>query len=287
MNDYPDKLSIHNPSAEIPMARPIPREQVETTQAGASALNPQMPPDLSPVKAIAEIIFGVVAGIFGLILAGIFFPSEEQWGNWLPLIESFCVGVCVMLACFAMVLANGHSLHSIGWHTRAFGANVLVGIGGLFCTYIVLMALGSFLLFYFPEILDEATKTQKTIQETFPKMSFGVIVLLMCFVSLWEEVAFRGFLLTRLYALCRRWWLSIVIMAVMFGGAHVYEGVLGIAGTALLAVAMSILVALRKSLVPALTFHLIHNVLVLEMLQHQPDMFQQPAASLISFLRIG
>jgi hypothetical protein len=280
MNQDFDHTSSSRHSDDIPVARPIPQKQTMAPSPRGSDLNPQMPPDLSWPRAVAEIILGGVALLFGMLLTGIVVQSPEQAGKWLPLINSLCMGGSVMLACFAMVLANNHSLRSIGWHSDDFGKNVAIGIGGLLVTYLLGGILLALTLHFFPSIKEEAVETQKRVKETFPEMSFSIAIMVMLFVAIWEEIAFRGFLLTRLYAICGRWWLSILVMAILFGIAHSYEGSFGIAGTAGLGVAMSILTAWRKSLVPAMTFHLIHNTLAIQALKYELALDEQPAAFL-------
>jgi membrane protease YdiL (CAAX protease family) len=77
---------------------------------------------------------------------------------------------------------------------------------------------------------------------------------------MWEEVVFRGFLLTRLRAIFRTWWLAVPIGSLLFAAAHLYEGVLAVVVIGWLAFAMAILFVWRRSLVPCLVLHWLHNV---------------------------
>ena len=93
------------------------------------------------------------------------------------------------------------------------------------------------------------------------------MIALMTFVAIWEEIAFRGFMLTRLQSIFRRWWLTIPIGAVLFGFGHGYQGPLAIVQTMLLGIVMGVLFWWRKSLVPGIVFHLLNNVMAFLMLK--------------------
>jgi membrane protease YdiL (CAAX protease family) len=118
-----------------------------------------------------------------------------------------------------------------------------------------------------PEILTAEPESAQAIRETFPRMSLPALMLMMTFVAIWEEVVFRGFLLTRLRALVGRWWLAIFIGAILFSFGHIYQGLLGMFVTFILGLILGALFVWRKSLVPGIVYHICQNVLAFQMTQ--------------------
>jgi len=189
--------------------------------------------------------------------------ADPRWAN---IAAGVGPGIVVAIVCFFIVLVSRYKLDSIGWTTKRFAANVGIGLLALAATYLVLTQLTIATVICYPELLTEQPAAQQAIEETFPRMSLLAVLILNALVVFWEEVVFRGFLLTRLQALVRRWWLTLLIVAVLFGAVHHYEGALAMVITAGLALVMGGLFVWRKSLVPSMTFHVVHNVLIFQLL---------------------
>jgi uncharacterized protein len=88
------------------------------------------------------------------------------------------------------------------------------------------------------------------------------ILPLAIFVGFWEETVFRGFLLGRFRAafgatdsLSKRDVWAVVLTAVLFGGAHGYQGVLGVMQTSVIGITLGLLTVWRKSVWPAAIAH--------------------------------
>jgi len=67
--------------------------------------------------------------------------------------------------------------------------------------------------------------------------------------------------LTRTFALLRRWWLAIPVASVIFGLPHYYQGPVAVVFTTILGAIMACLFVWRRSLVPAITLHWLHDVI--------------------------
>lgn len=88
------------------------------------------------------------------------------------------------------------------------------------------------------------------------------VVPLALFVGFWEETVFRGFLLGRFRAafavtgtLGKRDVWAVLLTAALFGGAHGYQGALGILQTTLIGITLGLLTVWRKSVWPAVIAH--------------------------------
>jgi uncharacterized protein len=163
-------------------------------------------------------------------------------------------------------LGRAPLLPTVGW-----------GLLGLLAVYIsqaviVGALLGTGALAWLPALdvtghLDD----KKRLAEQFNVLPLASVVPLALLVGLYEEVLFRGFLLSRIGVLLdvdpiapteptsrqqrRRVALAVLVTAVLFGAGHAYQGALGVAQTTIAGLGLGALVAVRRSLWPAIVAH--------------------------------
>lgn len=165
-------------------------------------------------------------------------------------------------------LGRTRLLPALGW-----------GIVGLLAVYIsqaviVGALLGTGVLAWLPSLdvtghLDD----KKRLAEQFNVLPWASIVPLAMVVGFYEEVLFRGFLLTRIGVLFDvdpiegapmaqrgRVVLAVGVTALVFGAGHAYQGGLGVAQTTIAGLGLGALVALRRSLWPAIVAHTLIDV---------------------------
>ncbi|GEM_PF-696118 len=259
-------------SVPVPMARPVGLPGVMTGgavlameyAAGPLGPSPEPPtwyPRMSVLRAIVELLLllpALVVGAFGGYLVGAMIqPGDARW----PLMATnLGMGVVSLAAVVIMLLVARQGGGSIGWTARRLGHNVLIALGALLGFYVVLYSgiLAAYVVS--PRLLDGAPAAQRAIEQALPPLPMVQVVVLMIATVLWEEVVFRGFLLTRMRAVFRSWWLAVPIGSLLFAVAHYYEGVLAMVVIGLLALLMSILFVWRRSLVPCLVLHWLHNI---------------------------
>jgi len=267
-NGDPIEIGGAEPSpwpGEIPFARPVCVETTLVPPAGDT-----WPPTMSRLRALIELLILIPAAILGLVAVAvpliIIKPADTRWYN---VFSSVGMGCGALSACIVMMLISRQKPASIGWTSRNLGINVGLGVAAMIATYAGRLVILVPLSLIFPQILDQAETAQNAIEEAFPPMTFLWIVLMMTFVVTWEEVVFRGFLLTRLQVVFRRWWLTVTTGSLVFGVIHGYQGILAMALITGLALVMSLLFVWRRSLVPSMVVHWMNNVgvvLVLEAL---------------------
>ncbi len=241
---------------DIPFARPV---NVET--ALSPPADDAWPPTMSRLRALIELLILIPAGFLGLVVVAVpifmINPADTRWHN---VFSSVGMGCGALTACVVMMLIARQKAASIGWTRRDLGINVGLGVAAMIATYVARFAILVPLSLVFPQLLEEAETAQNAIEDTFPPMSFLWVVLMMTFVVIWEEVVFRGFLLTRLQTVFRRWWLTILAGSLLFGAIHGYQGILATALITALALMMSLLFVWRRSLVPSMVVHWLNNV---------------------------
>jgi membrane protease YdiL (CAAX protease family) len=97
---------------------------------------------------------------------------------------------------------------------------------------------------------------------------FPGVTAMMFFVGVYEELAARGFLLTRCRAALRGTWAPVLLSALLFGLGHVYQGWIGVAQTALIGVILAAFTVRWGTLWPAILAHAGLNTLSLLLMRH-------------------
>lgn len=243
--------------AGVPLARPV----------GDPCFLPYAPaePDrrLSALRAGIELLLvipmAILGAVIGYLLTYSWNPADQRW---LHIGDSLGLGSGGALGCVFLVLLGRRKLDSIGWTSRKAATEAGIGIICLVGIYALMIAVAFAIVAHDPSILDTPSAAQQAIEASFPKMSFAAMLLFCLFVAVYEEIVFRGFLLTRLHAIVRRWWLAVAISSLVFALLHLYEGPLAVGMIGLLGLVLGSLFAWRKSLVAPITCHLIHNMVV-------------------------
>lgn len=261
------------PPDAVPIARPIilpadtclcvpglARGGVVPAIGYAAAGSPWYP-QMSLLRAVGELLLllTILVGgaVGGYILGSSAEPGDDRWQG---MAANLGMGLMGLIAVPAMLLWARQPGASIGWTSRRLGLNALVGLGSLILFYVVLYSGLLAACLAFPELLDGTNTAQKAIEQAVPPLPMAQMMLLMIVTVLWEEVVFRGFLLTRLRAIFNTWWLAIPFASLLFAVAHFYQGALAVVVIAWLALLMSLLFVWRRSLVPCLVLHWLHNV---------------------------
>lgn len=141
-------------------------------------------------------------------------------------------------------------------HWRAWPA-VVVGAPSLLVLALGLAELVNTWLFPVPDQLIEAFGESLTPDIPFWQLVFFVTIM----PAVFEEIAFRGVLLSGLRKQLRRPWAAVLVSALVFGVFHV--SLFRIAPTALLGVALAVVVVRTGSIYPAMLWHFLNNFLAL------------------------
>lgn len=149
---------------------------------------------------------------------------------------------------------------TVGLTGARIGVNLLLGpptaaAGAGTHLFLVLM-----LMIIEPGMQYLAEENSVLISEMLPRMHPAVMIALMIVVGFYEELLFRGFLLTRLRKATGSWWIAVVVSSLVFAAPHMAEQadfmVVSLFG---LGVVFSVVTIWRKSLVPAIVGHAIFN----------------------------
>jgi len=218
---------------------------------------------LSAIRAVVEIVlvipFAFVGGVAGVLIAKACAPADERW---IDIAFTMGLGGGGALACTLLVWLGGRKLNTIGLTTRSLPLDLGIGVASLAGMWFMLILCSVFIAFWFPSVLEKQSEAQQAIEAAFPRLSLLQMFILCVCVAAYEEIVFRGFLLTRLHAIARRWWLVVPIGAVLFGSLHLYEGPIAVSVVTVLGLVMGVLFLWRKSLTAPIAMHLLHNFLM-------------------------
>lgn len=269
-----------SPSPSLPQVRAIPCDSSEVPVCYAQSIpyarairldlvtgepwsREQWPVLIPRWRAALELLGPLLGGIatfwLGMILLQFVHLPDHRWAG--PASSVF-MGSGAMLGCFIVLAITRQSPRRIGLTSTNFWADVAIGIGAILVLYAILFTVVSILVIFWSELAEQESAAQKAIERSFPPLSLALLIPMLIFVGLWEETVFRGFLQTRLYSIFRRWWITIALASVFFGVIHGYQGPFAMFMVSVLAVIMSLLFVWRRSLVPAITFHTLHNLIM-------------------------
>jgi membrane protease YdiL (CAAX protease family) len=184
-----------------------------------------------------------------------------------PLESVLLTGGLLLLPVVAFSMRDGGWCESLGlkglpW-PRLVGASAAAVIGGY-----GLNVVASLLFLLVRHLTGGAAELAASRAAWMAKLSdvpTSLIVPMVLFVGLWEELVFRGFLLGRLRGALsagvapgserRRDFVAAAVLSLLFGLGHAYQGLLGVLQTTLLGFVLSLLVLWSGSLWPAVVAH--------------------------------
>jgi membrane protease YdiL (CAAX protease family) len=221
-----------NPSpGDPPLARPF-----------VAAPTPIAPPTRGRDAAQIFLIFAALAAWLILYDALALGPRLENLASGAGLIANVLGNGLVVLTLIAVFLRRGgESRHALGlspllsWREVALGLFAIIPCyaANLFITFAYLVTSGM--------DLTDVSRDKLATAEMLSPIPVAMIVPLAVFIGVYEEIMFRGFLLSRLRRLfgvapdarawCARLVAAVLVSAILFGLIHFYQGPLGMAQT--------------------------------------------------------
>lgn len=185
-------------------------------------------------------------------------------GSDLPWLLLNSLGVMALIA--AILAANGQSARHIGLDRSILGRELLLGIPALFGAYashIVVSVPIGIAITVLKMGGNQAAQRVGAVQGLVSGVSFWQLVPTLVIMALFEEVVFRGFLLPRVRWMTGHWWLAVVLVQVLFGLGHSYEGTIGMLQTTMLGVYFSVVFLWRRHLGSVVVAHAAFNSVML------------------------
>lgn len=167
-------------------------------------------------------------------------------------------GALLVALLFLLLRADGQRLASLGLVRAGATRELLLGVLMLFGAFAVqvVVAIPVGLIGMATGILgrENAQRTQSlgliANQSSIVEFALAAVV-----ATAFEEIAFRGFLVPRARKVVGSWPLAVVLVSLIFGLGHLYEGPLAIIQTAFLGVYFAAMMLLRRRLIGPIMAH--------------------------------
>lgn len=241
-------------------AEPLTPQPLPVAYAVARALDtPKIFPDctLSRGDAVRDLCIVVLLAI--AFMTAIF---ETGFPHWLAqrfpdvaaILPAFLNGAVCMGAVAALLRHRRQLPGDIGltlWRWRWLGIGVLTVpvcfVGGAISnlTYALVTQ----------RTLVDFVKEREEFLGGVSDIPLWLIFTLSIFVGIYEEILFRGFVLTRLRALSRGIFWPVMISSVIFGSLHFTQGIMGVCQTTVVGLVLSTVAARSRSLWPCMIAH--------------------------------
>jgi membrane protease YdiL (CAAX protease family) len=257
---------------------------------------PPRPPTLDPERPkwmhLAAVVLGVGPLYVLVFVSGLETLKTGQTGITLPLlVENIAVMLAFGLFLIALLLILGERPEQLQLHPGTLRSDISAGIALTFAIF------GSLILLRIAMVLLEQLHLIP-LQESVPDATFDLaksvaqnryMKILFFGPVIWGQAAIIEEL-TRVFVLTRLWkvWpaprakvVSVYAWSLVFGLAHIYEGFMGVALTALIGLVLGRFYLSRGRLVPMILAHGLYDTVVALILMYfvrHPDLL--PAALL-------
>jgi membrane protease YdiL (CAAX protease family) len=173
----------------------------------------------------------------------------------------------LLIALLLLVLrADGQPVSSLGLAraglSKEIVASTWITFGAFATTILVAIPVG--LVGMAAGVLEkESAQRTETLTMIASQGSILEFALAAIVAAAFEEIAFRGFLTPRMRSLVGSWPLAVVIVSMVFGLGHVYEGPLATVQTAFLGAYFAAMMLVRRRLVGPALAHAAFNTIML------------------------
>lgn len=198
-------------------------------------------------------------------------PTHGAWGGRFGmLLHSITLGTLMVVGSLVLARKDRDKRSTFGLRIPAERKNVFVefavGIGAVFVMYaaVLLFTFAMMALLSF-ESLQNAAKSKEDAVGQFAQIPIWVSLLIAACAGVWEELAFRGFLFTRIKALFGvpetkprprgPLLASIFACSFFFALGHGYQGPIGLIQTFVAGFGLAVLTAWRGSIYAAIAAH--------------------------------
>lgn len=173
--------------------------------------------------------------------------------------------LCVLALVLLLVYKGGQSARQIGFAREGLRTELLAGPRVLLGAYLVHLAVSVPLgvLSYATGFgREDAVQRSGFLSQLGEGVGFVDLAFFLVLAAAFEEVVFRGFLLTRLHALVRRWSVAVLLAACIFGVAHTAQGMLAILQTGALGMYFAAAFLRRSRAEAVVVAHASFNLLI-------------------------
>ncbi len=171
-----------------------------------------------------------------------------------PILAVRALAVAVLVV--ALLHVRRQPLRSVGVEYRGLGLNLALGAGGTVVIYALMFSVMFPLLIFVEEMREQMAQNAENLSSLLPKLTpLGLAGVAMA-VGIYEELLFRGFLMTRLRRVFGNWPAAVLVSTIVFTALHAFDQTpAALLMIAILSIVFSVLTIWRKSIIPAVIAH--------------------------------
>jgi membrane protease YdiL (CAAX protease family) len=160
-----------------------------------------------------------------------------------------------------LVRRRGLHIRSVGLTKRRLWLNILLGAATFILIILAVSILGRLAEYYFPQLTREFEKNADMIMDAVPKVSPPAFLAMALLIGYYEELIFRGFLMTRIRRATGSWILAVLGNSAIFIPLHLMDQApAAMFAVGSLSLLFSIVTAWRRSLIPAIIAHALFDL---------------------------
>lgn len=175
--------------------------------------------------------------------------------------------VALVLIAF-VVYKGGYSWKTLGVVRRSLPGDVLAAAVALAATYVLIAVIPMLIRLFRPALFAQTIKDRTELMDMFVPIHPVLLIGFCLFVGIYEELLFRGLILTRLRVVCGGWTLAIIVSSLGFGLAHLYQGHVAVLQIVCVAAVLSVLFVVRGGIVAPIITHALFNFINLCIMPH-------------------
>ncbi len=161
---------------------------------------------------------------------------------------------------WVIVTARRQGRLSVGLPRKKWAMDTLIGVVATPGVYGLIYVVILLLWIAYPTLIEQMNENVDRIKELVPKMPLVAFFGLSLVIGVYEELIFRGFLMTRLRRGTGSWTAAVLISSLMFTALHAIDQTpVALVVVAILSITFSVLTIWRRSIIPAIVTHMLFD----------------------------
>jgi membrane protease YdiL (CAAX protease family) len=234
----------------IPMARPV-----ESEPDLVLGLGPEFGRGEALVEAGFVLFVLFTPTIFRSLLAGTDALVQAEKLGISPYWSVLLNGVLATAVVAFILHKDRHSFKSLGVSFKGFWKEALIAGGVLVGLLVLLLLFSKGIELFSPDQGAKLGRQRMEMIGKFPYLSPGPLLLFTLFVGFYEELLFRGFLITRMTRAFKCPWAAVLVSSAIFAAIHSYQDGLAMVQIFCVALILGGLFVLRGSLLAPILVH--------------------------------
>lgn len=206
-------------------------------------------------RVAAEIGLSAAAPVLGLAPVGAAMDSDEvRRAVVVPVLFVSAIAAWIIIG--SILRYRRQDWSSVGLTRRRIGTDAVIGLVAMAAAYLLIGAALLVMSLIVPSVMEKMNQNATNLITVLPKLSPALLALLSLAIGYYEELVFRGFLMTRLRRCAGGWIPAVVLTTALFTSLHASVQ-LGpaLVFISLLSLVLSVVTIWRRSVVPAIVAH--------------------------------